>query len=83
MREVRDKIYDLLINCIPGDIIIKYVVKELCNFVDTNWKYEIIWWAAYHDNKMQMGNKAIFHLEAFLARMMFIYKKYAQEYLRV
>ena len=80
LREIRDKVYDLLINCIPGDLIIKFVLKELCNFVDTNWKYQMVYWAAYHENKMQMGNNPIFHIEAFLARMMFIYKKYAQDY---
>ena len=47
--------YDLLINCIPGEVIMKNLLIELMNFVDTKVKYEFIHWAAYHEKLLQMG----------------------------
>ena len=66
--------YDLLVNCIPGEIIMKNLLLELMNFVDTKVKYEFIHWAAHHERLLQMGAKPIFHIEAFIARIMYIYK---------
>ena len=76
MKIIREKVYDLLINCIPGDLIIKYLLLELLKLVDVEIKFEIIHWAAFHERRMQLGSKPIFHIESFIARIMVVYKKY-------
>ncbi|KAL4350859.1 hypothetical protein AHAS_Ahas10G0184100 [Arachis hypogaea] len=48
---VRGKVYELLINCIPPEIILK-------------------------EHRMRLGQKAIFHIEAFVAKFMSIYKSF-------
>jgi len=68
-----------LINCIPGDMIIKYLLFDLLKKMDSDVKYELINYAAYHENKLQLGSKAIFHIEAFIARVMLICKNYFTE----
>ncbi|KAL2232875.1 UNVERIFIED_CONTAM: Replication factor C subunit 3 [Sesamum indicum] len=52
--EVRGKLYELLINCIPPEIILK-------------------------EHRLRLGQKAIFHLEAFVAKFMSIYKGFLIE----
>ncbi|KAG8098473.1 hypothetical protein GUJ93_ZPchr0013g36852 [Zizania palustris] len=49
---VRQKFYELLVNCIPPQSILKV------------------------EHKMRLGSKAIFHLEAFVAKFMSIYKEF-------
>ncbi len=72
----REKVYDLLVNCIPGDLIIKYLMLDLLTRMDSDIKYEVIFWAAHHENKLQKGSKAVFHIEAFIARIMLICKNF-------
>jgi len=76
LRQIREKVYDLLVNCIPGDLIIKYLLLDLLSKMDSDVKYELIYYAAYHENKLQKGSKAIFHIEAFIARVMLISKNF-------
>ena len=33
-------------------------------------------WAAYYENRIKAGTKEIFHLEAFVAKFMSVYKKW-------
>ncbi|KAL6005192.1 Subunit of heteropentameric Replication factor C (RF-C) [Asimina triloba] len=51
---VRGKLYELLVNCIPPEIILK-------------------------EHRMRRGQKAIFHIEAFVAKFMSIYKGFLIE----
>ncbi|KAJ3044922.1 Subunit of heteropentameric Replication factor C (RF-C) [Rhizophlyctis rosea] len=74
--EVRKKFYDLLSHCIPPDVILKSLAFELIQKIDGHLKAMVIQQAAEMEHRMRMGNKAIFHLEAFAARVMSIYKKY-------
>ncbi|XP_002525685.2 replication factor C subunit 3 [Ricinus communis] len=74
--QVRGKLYELLINCIPPDIILKRLVNELLKKLDEELKHEISHWAAYYEHRMRLGQKAIFHLEAFVAKFMSIYKAF-------
>jgi replication factor C subunit 3/5 len=76
IRTIRDKVYDLLINCIPGDVIIKTIIQELNKKVDKSMRFELIHWAAHHERRLQLGSKAVFHIEAFIARVMVVYKRY-------
>ena len=35
--------------------------------------------AAFYEHRLQKGNKAIYHLEAFVAKFMAIYKKFMED----
>ena len=39
---------------------------------------QVIEWAATYEHRLQEGQKAIFHLEAFVAKVMSVYKLWAQ-----
>jgi replication factor C subunit 3/5 len=76
LMEVRDMLYELLTNCIPPDEIIRKLVKCLILKIPFGEvKHEIVHWGAHYEHRMHMGSKEIFHLEAFLAKVMAIYKK--------
>ncbi|KAF8398063.1 hypothetical protein HHK36_016990 [Tetracentron sinense] len=73
---VRGKLYELLINCIPPEIILKRLLSELLKKLDAELKHEVCHWAAYYEHRMRLGQKAIFHIEAFVAKFMSIYKAF-------
>ncbi|KAJ0841469.1 putative DNA polymerase III, clamp loader complex, gamma/delta/delta subunit [Helianthus annuus] len=47
---------------------------ELLKKLDSELKHEVCHWAAYYEHRMRLGQKAIFHIEAFVAKFMSIYK---------
>ncbi|KAK0601292.1 hypothetical protein LWI29_022863 [Acer saccharum] len=61
--QVRGKLYELLTNCIPPEIVLKRLLYELLKRLDAELKHEICHWAAYYEHRMRLGQKAIFHLE--------------------
>jgi len=73
---VRSKLYELLTHCIPPEIIIRNLVLILLTKLDSELKHEVIKWAAFFEHRLQCGSKPIFHLEAFVAKFMSIYKKF-------
>jgi replication factor C subunit 3/5 len=75
----REKMYELLVNCIPANVIIKTLARELMKNLDDSLKREVIEWAAFYEHRIAMGSKEIFHLEAFVAKYMAIYKKYLND----
>ena len=75
----REKLYELLINCIPATLILKTLTMELIQNLDDELKYEVIEAAAFYEHRIAMGSKDIFHLEAFVAKFMTSYKKYGNE----
>uniref|UniRef100_A0A1X7TK93 Replication factor C C-terminal domain-containing protein n=1 Tax=Amphimedon queenslandica TaxID=400682 RepID=A0A1X7TK93_AMPQE len=71
----------LLTHCIPPDIIFKRILNELvatCN-CDGTLKAKVTQLAAQYQAQSQLGSKAIFHLEAFTAKFMRIYKQFLEE----
>ncbi|XP_075100502.1 replication factor C subunit 3 isoform X2 [Nicotiana tabacum] len=46
--EVRGKLYELLTNCIPPEIILKRLLFELLKKLDSELKHEVSHWAAYY-----------------------------------
>ena len=46
---------------------------------DGELKAEVTQMAAYYEHRLQLGNKPIFHLEAFIAKFMSIYKRFLEE----
>lgn len=79
LMAAREKLYELLVNCIPADVIIKTLTKELSKNLDESLKNEIFEWAAFYEHRISLGSKEIFHLEAFVAKFMAIYKKYLND----
>ncbi|KAI3924402.1 hypothetical protein MKW98_032603 [Papaver atlanticum] len=73
---VRGKLYELLINCIPPVLILKRLLFELLKKLDAELKHEVCYWAAYYEHRMRLGQKAIFHMEAFVAKFVSIYKAF-------
>nr|XP_043632878.1 replication factor C subunit 3 [Erigeron canadensis] len=74
--QVRGKLYELLVNCIPPEVILKRLLSELLKKLDDEVKLEVCHWAAYYEHRMRLGQKAIFHIEAFVAKFMSIYKSF-------
>lgn len=78
----REKLYELLVNCIPADVILINLVQNLVINLDDALKFEIFHWAAFYEHRISSsmtGGKEIFHLEAFVAKYMAIYKRYLNE----
>ncbi|XP_064404848.1 replication factor C subunit 3-like [Halichondria panicea] len=79
LLEVRARLYELLTHCIPPEIIIKSLLAELLPNCDGELKADVTQMAAYYEHRLQLGSKAIFHLEAFVAKFMSIYKRFVEE----
>jgi replication factor C subunit 3/5 len=73
---IRTKFYELLVHCIPAETIIKKLALALLELVDNSLKHEVIQWAAFYEHRIHLGSKEIFHLEAFAAKFMALYKNF-------
>jgi len=76
---VRSKFYDLLSHCIPASLIIKTLALELIQNLDETLAPQVLHFAAEYEHRLCLGNKAIFHLEAFAAKFMTLYKSYLMD----
>lgn len=76
LLEIRGRLYELLTHAIPCDLIFKGLLQECIKNCDLQLKSEIVAVAAKYEHRMHRGSKAIFHLEAFVAKFMTIYKKF-------
>ncbi len=73
LKALRDPVVKLLINGVPPDVIILNMVREVCAmYKNEQIKHDIIHWASFYDNRVQNGTKALYHLEALIARFMLI-----------
>lgn len=48
----------------------------LMDKVPQEYKAEVVHWAAFYDHRLALGSKAIFHLEAFVAKIMATFKEF-------
>lgn len=55
------------------------LLQELLSNCDGVLKPEVVQSAAHFEHRLQCGQKAIYHLEAFVARFMAIYKRFLEE----
>ena len=55
------------------------LLKELTSNCDGQLKCEITQLAAAYEHSLQLGQKSIYHLEAFVAKFMAIYKRFLEE----
>lgn len=79
LLQIRTKLYELIAHCIPADIIMKQLAFELLERVDATMKRELIKQATVYEHRLRLGNKPIFHLEAFVAKFMSLYKRYLMD----
>ncbi|XP_032811165.2 replication factor C subunit 3 [Petromyzon marinus] len=79
LLEVRGRIYELLTHCIPPEVIVKGLLTELLSNCDGQLKADVTQMAAYYEHRLQLGSKAIYHLEAFVARFMALYKRFMED----
>lgn len=79
LEKVRERLYELLAQGIPPDTIFKTLVENLVKKCDMSLKAKTVEFASIYEHRMQQGSKHIFHLEAFVANFMAIYKKYLNE----
>ncbi|XP_028655138.1 replication factor C subunit 3 isoform X1 [Erpetoichthys calabaricus] len=79
LLEVRGRLYELLTHCIPPEIIMKGLLSELLNNCDGHLKGEVAQMAAYYEHRLQLGSKAVYHLEAFIAKFMAVYKRFMED----
>ncbi|KAF9493136.1 P-loop containing nucleoside triphosphate hydrolase protein [Pleurotus eryngii] len=76
VMEVRAKFYELLSHCIPPTVILKTVAERVVERVDEALKADIMHWAAFYEVRMRVGSKKIFHLEAWVVKVMSLYKQF-------
>ena len=55
------------------------LLKELVKNCDGELKVEVAHLAAEYEHRLNRGNKAIYHLEAFVAKFMAIYMRFVEE----
>lgn len=79
LQLARGKMYELLANCIPPDVIIKTLTNVLLKRLDDQIKHQVVRWSAHYEHRIRCGSKPIFHLEAFVAKFMSIYKRWVIE----
>ncbi|SCU94416.1 LANO_0E06700g1_1 [Lachancea nothofagi CBS 11611] len=69
--ECRSTLYDLLAHCIPAKVIIQELAFALMKEVRSDeHRLGVITWASVFDERLCLGNKPIYHLEGFIARVM-------------
>ncbi|KAK0469585.1 P-loop containing nucleoside triphosphate hydrolase protein [Desarmillaria tabescens] len=76
VMEVRQKLYELLSHCIPPTVILKTIAERVVDRVDEAIKADIMHWAAIYEVRMRIGSKKIYHLEAWVVKVMSIYKHF-------
>jgi replication factor C subunit 3/5 len=74
LHDIRIKYYELMGQCVPGEILMQSLVDGLLLAVDPSLRRDVISAAALYDHQMKMGTKAIVHLEAFTATVMKLLK---------
>lgn len=74
LLEVRGKLYELLTHAIPARLIIKTLTDRLVETTEEDLRGAIVDKASQYEIRCRQGNKAIFHLEAFVAHVMSLIK---------
>ncbi|PRT56384.1 Replication factor C subunit 5 [Wickerhamiella sorbophila] len=70
LASVRKDYYELLTHCIPETVILKELLFALLPRVSAVAGKNIVDAAALYDHRLRLGNKGIYHLEAFTASTM-------------
>ena len=70
LYDIRQKLYELLSHCIPGDVVLREVLDHLMRSVPGPLKPRLCEQAAIYDQSLKLGAKPVIHLEAFIAQVM-------------
>jgi len=76
LLQVRGRLYELLVNCIPPEIILQTLARALMRRLDVHMKHKVVFWAAHFDVRLSRGSKPIMHLEAFVATFFAEYRSH-------
>merc|ERR1739838_1222575 len=79
VMDIRKRLYELLAICIPADVIMKGLYNELAYNCDGSLKFELTQIAADYEHKARLGQKSIYHLEAFVVKFMCTYRQFLQD----
>ncbi|XP_030384094.1 replication factor C subunit 3 [Scaptodrosophila lebanonensis] len=79
LEKIRERLYELLAQGVPPNLIFRGLVQQLVCNCDMSLKANTLKFAALYEHRMQNGAKHIFHLEAFVAQFMNIYKQFVSE----
>lgn len=72
LTKLRLTFYELLSHCIPARLILKMTALQLMKKIEPSKAADIISIAATFDERLSLGQKAIFHLEGFAAKAMVV-----------
>nr|CCC93913.1 unnamed protein product [Trypanosoma congolense IL3000] len=75
LYEIRGKFYDMLGQCISGEVILRGILEVLLTTVSPSLRPAVISLAAKYDHNMKLGTKPILHLEAFASGVMQLLKR--------
>jgi replication factor C subunit 3/5 len=50
------------------------LVGDMSRPFPESFKHEVVHWAAHYEHRLQMGQKELFHIEAFIAKVMSVIK---------
>lgn len=70
LLSIRSTMYDLIAHCIPPQTILTTLTRHLLNKSNFNLGPSIVEEAAFYFHRLRQGSKAIFHLEACIAKYM-------------
>jgi replication factor C subunit 3/5 len=76
MKKIRNHLYELLVHCIPPVEIFRRLTYGFIQDLDVLLIESVTEAAAEYEARMQNGTKPIFHLEAFVARFVCIYRDF-------
>jgi replication factor C subunit 3/5 len=76
LMSIRAKFYELLAHCIPPEIIMRTLTVALLKQLDSSLKTQVVDAAAFYEHRLQGGSKPIYHLEAFVAKFMSVYRRW-------
>lgn len=79
MGKIRNHLYELLTHCVPPTEIFKRLLHNILLQVDSQLIDPICQAASQYEARMQNGTKPIYHLEAFIARFICIYRDYLED----
>ncbi|KAJ2805188.1 Replication factor C (RF-C) subunit [Coemansia guatemalensis] len=79
LMAVRKQLYEVLTHCIPPTTVLRTIAMHLIDLVPESLKSEIAHQAALYEQRLQAGQKAIVHLEAFIAKFMSVFKRHRME----
>ena len=81
LLKVRERLYELLGHCIPAEVVFRGLLRELVPRLESGLRARVTAAAATFEYNLRLGSKPIFHLEAFVAKFMALYKAFTDDVL--